>query len=91
MAPLALPGIEFMERARALWKELGLPNLTVKSPWHGYSLGDWTDTWDGFARNAVEGAWATNGDNTWARRHGGLEPETPVRTVETPAKPGVSA
>ncbi len=40
MAPLALPGRAFMERGQALWKDLGLPKLTVRSPWHGYSLGD---------------------------------------------------
>jgi UbiD family decarboxylase len=82
MPPLALPGREFMERAQTLWHELGLPTLTIRPPWHGYSLGDWTETWDQFARNAVAGAWAKNGDNTWARRRGGLTPETPVRTVE---------
>jgi len=90
MAPLALPGRAFMERAQALWKELGLPDLTIRSPWHGYSLGDWSDSWEVFARNAIDGAWAKNGDNTWARRRGGLKPETPVRTVETPAKSGVT-
>ncbi len=83
MPPLALPGREFMERARTLWKELGLPPLAIRSPWHGYSLGDWTDAWEQFAGKAVAGAWAENGDNSWARRRGGLTPETPVRTVET--------
>jgi len=86
MAPLALPGREFMERAQALWQELGLPALSVRPPWYGYSLGDWTEAWDQFARNAVAGAWAKNGENTWARRRGGLTPETPVRSVETQAK-----
>jgi 4-hydroxy-3-polyprenylbenzoate decarboxylase len=87
MPPLALPGREFMERAQMLWTELGLPALTIRPPWHGYSLGDWTEAWDQFARNAVAGAWAKNGENTWARRRGGLTPETPVRTVEISAKP----
>jgi 4-hydroxy-3-polyprenylbenzoate decarboxylase len=82
MAPLALPGREFMERAQSLWKELGLPAITPHSPWHGYSLGDWNDSWEQFARNAVGGAWEKNGDETWMRRRGGLKPETPVRTVE---------
>jgi UbiD family decarboxylase len=82
MARLALPGREFMERAQTLWKELGLPKLTVRAPWHGYSLGDWTDTWEAAAHNAVAGAWAKNGANTWERRRCGLTPETPARTVE---------
>jgi 3-polyprenyl-4-hydroxybenzoate decarboxylase len=70
MPPLALPGREFMERAQTLWKELGLPALAVRPPWHGYSLGDWTETWKQFARNAVAGTSAKNGENTWARRRG---------------------
>ncbi len=86
MAPLALPGREYMERAQALWRELGLPALTPRSPWHGYSLGDWNDIWQEFARNAVTGDWAKNGENTWRRRRGGLTPETPARRVETAKK-----
>ncbi len=82
MPPLALPGREFMERAQTLWKELGLPPITAHAPWHGYSLGDWNSGWERFARNAVEGAWTKNGEDTWARRRGRLTPETPVRTVE---------
>jgi UbiD family decarboxylase len=88
MPPLALPAREYMERARALWKELGLPALTMRSPWHGYSLGDWNENWELFARNAVAGEWEKNGLNTVARRRGGLTPETPVRKVEGGAKPG---
>ncbi|WP_213992437.1 UbiD family decarboxylase [Sodalis sp. dw_96] len=86
MAPLALPGREYMERAQALWRELNLPALTPRSPWYGYSLGDWNDIWQGFARNAVAGEWAKNGENTWQRRRGGLTPETPARLVETDKK-----
>ncbi len=82
MPPLALPASEYMERAQAIWKELGLPPLTVRPPWHGYSLGDWSDAWELFARNAVAGKWAENGANTVTRRRAGLTPETPVRNVE---------
>jgi 4-hydroxy-3-polyprenylbenzoate decarboxylase len=32
-----------MERARQLWKELDLPPLKPKSPWHGYELGHWPE------------------------------------------------
>ena len=76
-----------MEQARAIWKELDLPALTVRPPWHGYSLGDWNEAWEAFARNAVAGAWDKNGENTFARRRGGITPETPVRTIEGAAKP----
>ena len=82
MPPLALPAREFMERAQTIWKELGLPALMIRPPWHGYSLGDWNATWDLFARNAVAGEWEKNGTNTVTRRRGGLTPETPVRNVE---------
>ena len=42
--------------------------------------------WDGYARRAVEGAWETTGAETFARRRGGLTPETPVRDVEDRTK-----
>ncbi len=80
--PLALPAKQFMAHARALWEELGLPALTPASPWHGYSLGDWSETWDRYAERAVAGEWAQTGQETLARRRGGLIPETPVRDVE---------
>jgi len=85
MAPLALPTREHMEHARVIWEELGLPALNVKSPWHGYTLGDWTDTWERFAQRTVRGEWEENGIETLARSRGGLEPETPVGKVEKPA------
>src|SRR5438477_37134 len=84
--PLALPAREFMERARGIWQELGLPTLSPRPPWHGYSLGDWADDWETFAQRAVKGEWAQSGLETFARRRGGVTPETPVREVETPKK-----
>ena len=80
--PLALPGREFMENARAIWDELGLPPITPQPPWHGYSLGDWDERYDVYARRAVEGHWEESGAETIKRRRGGLIPETPVRDVE---------
>ena len=80
--PLALPGREFMERARALWQELELPALAPQPPWHGYLLGDWSSSWDVYAQRAVAGQWQQSGEETFARRRGGLIPETPVRDVE---------
>jgi UbiD family decarboxylase len=84
MAPLALPTREYMEGALAIWEELGLPAITVKPPWHGYTLGDWTDAWERFARRAAQGEWEQNGLETLARQRGGLAPETPVGKVEKP-------
>jgi 4-hydroxy-3-polyprenylbenzoate decarboxylase len=80
--PLALPKREFMERARKIWDELGLPALKPQSPWHGYSLGDWDAMWDVYASRAVAGEWEETGKETLARRRGGLTPETPVRSVK---------
>ncbi len=89
-SPLALPAKPFMENARNLWEELGLHPLSVRAPWHGYDLGDWSDDWQAFADAATRGEWAANGANTYARRRGGLKPETPVRKVEgkVDGKPG---
>src|SRR6266478_4530855 len=84
--PLALPAREFMERARTIWQELGLPALTPQSPWHGYSLGEWSASWDVYAQRAVAGKWQQSGDETFARRRAGLIPETPVREVEEQEK-----
>jgi 3-polyprenyl-4-hydroxybenzoate decarboxylase len=80
--PLALPKREFMERARAIWDELKLPALTPQSPWHGYSLGDWDAVWDTYAARAVTGKWEESGRETFAKRRGGLTPETPVKSVK---------
>ena len=82
MAPLALPAREYMEAARSIWDELGLPVLEPKAPWYGYTMGDWSDTWERFAQNAANGLWVENGEQTYERRRSGVKPETPVRQVE---------
>jgi 4-hydroxy-3-polyprenylbenzoate decarboxylase len=86
MPPLALPKREYMEHARTIWNELGLPAITPQSPWHGYSLGDWDERYDVYARRAVDGQWAQSGAETFKRRQGGVIPETPARNVETTKK-----
>ena len=90
MPPLALPAREYMEGARRIWQELGLPALTVRVPWHGYTLGHWTESWASFARRAVAGDWEMNGEETARRQRGNVEPETPVWLVEggKPKEPG---
>jgi 4-hydroxy-3-polyprenylbenzoate decarboxylase len=40
---------------------LGLPPLNPESPWHGYSLGDWTEEWDRLAERAAAGDYLENG------------------------------
>jgi UbiD family decarboxylase len=80
--PLSLPKREFMERARTIWQELGLPPITPRQPWHGYSLGDWDAAWDTYAERAVAGKWEETGKETFAQRRGGLKPETPIKSVK---------
>jgi 4-hydroxy-3-polyprenylbenzoate decarboxylase len=41
--PTSLPKKEFMERAKQIWEEEGLPPLTPKVPWFGQALGYWTE------------------------------------------------
>jgi 4-hydroxy-3-polyprenylbenzoate decarboxylase len=82
MAPLALPGKAYMEHARSLWEELKLPALSPKGPWHGYTLGDWTQTWERFAQRTIVGEWEANGLETINRRRDDLSPETPTAKHE---------
>jgi 4-hydroxy-3-polyprenylbenzoate decarboxylase len=83
MPPLALPTKPYMEHARGLWEELGLPALNAQSPWHGYTLDDWTDTWETYARRTTAGDWEETGRETLKRQQRGLLPETPVRPGPT--------
>lgn len=81
MPPLALPKREYMERAKELWDELGLPPLNPESPWHGYSLGDWTEEWDNLAERAAAGDYLGNGKRSAQRRRSNIKPNTHVRAV----------
>ena len=58
-----------------------LPPLTPEIPWHGYSLGDWTDEWDRLAERAVAGDYIENGERSAKMRRSGIKPNTPVRDV----------
>ena len=60
--PVSLPKREYMERAREIWEELGLPKLTPENPWFGYSLGQWTDELEEEARLAVMGRYYETGE-----------------------------
>lgn len=79
MPPLALPTREYMERARALWEEIGLPPLRPQPPWFGYSLGDWSPAWDAAAKRAAEGDYLVNGEISRGQQAKGLKPETKFR------------
>ena len=60
--PVALPAREYMEHARGIWEELGLPKLEPRPPWHGYSLGLWSEEAVTQANNATAGDHALNGE-----------------------------
>jgi 4-hydroxy-3-polyprenylbenzoate decarboxylase len=79
LPPLALPKKEYMERARKIWEELGLPALRPQPPWHGYSLGDWLPQWDEAAQRAVQGRYIENGQISERQRKKGVKPETKFR------------
>lgn len=66
--PVSLPKQEYMERARKIWEELGLPALSPKPPWYGYSLGDWDEELEEEARLAVKGEYLRNGEKLKGRR-----------------------
>ena len=53
--PIALPKEEYMRNALKIWKEAGLPKLTPKKPWYGYSLGYWPKEYENEAKLAIEG------------------------------------
>jgi len=80
LPPLALPKREYMERAKQVWEELGLPKLRPQSPWFGSTLGgDWLPQWDEAAQRAVEGRYLENGRISEKLRRKGLKPETRFR------------
>jgi 4-hydroxy-3-polyprenylbenzoate decarboxylase len=66
--PISLPKREYMEHARELWEELGLPKLNPKMPWFGYSLGQWDEELDEEAALAVQGRHYETGEKLKSRR-----------------------
>ncbi|HKA32699.1 MAG TPA: UbiD family decarboxylase [Candidatus Binatia bacterium] len=66
--PVSLPKKEYMENARKIWEELGLPRLSPKNPWYGYPLGDWDDDLEEEARLAVKGDYLINGEKLKGQR-----------------------
>ena len=62
LPPVALPKQEYMEKARSIWEELGLPKLTPRNPWHGYSLGYWPEEDSLQAQRATLGQYYLNAE-----------------------------
>jgi len=66
--PVALPNKNYMEKAKALWEEIGLPKLTPRVPWWGYELGHWTDEEREEADLALRGDYYKTGEKLAAQR-----------------------
>lgn len=66
--PVSLPRKEFMERSKAIWEELGLPQLKPRMPWYGYSLGAWTQEDEEEAELALKGEHFVTGEKARGRR-----------------------
>ena len=82
MPPIALPKKQYMESAKNLWENLNLPPLSPETPWHGYSLGDWTDDWEKAAERAAMGKYKENGFISKTLRRNDVKPNTSIREVE---------
>jgi 4-hydroxy-3-polyprenylbenzoate decarboxylase len=59
--PTSLPARPYMEEARRLWDELGLPGLSIGGPWYGTDYGGWTDENRAEAELAVQGRYLETG------------------------------
>jgi hypothetical protein len=76
--PISLPTKPYMEKARGIWEELGLPALNPQTPWHGYSLGDWTEDFQVQADRAVKGDYWTTGDIIAQQRRNDVQMNTEI-------------
>jgi 4-hydroxy-3-polyprenylbenzoate decarboxylase len=79
--PISLPKREYMERAKAIWEELGLPKLKPEAPWYGYSLGEWPDELARAADLAVKGDYFETGKLLAARKRKDVGMNTEVRDL----------
>jgi 4-hydroxy-3-polyprenylbenzoate decarboxylase len=85
--PISLPKREFMEKAKLIWEELGLPKLKPEQPWFGYSLGEWSEEFDAAAQAATRGDYLDNAKALEKRRRKDVAMNTEVRRVKERAKP----
>ncbi len=80
--PISLPKREYMEHARKIWEELGLPELKPQAPWFGISLGEWEENFDVMAKRAVESDYWVTGDIIAQHRRNDLTMNTEVRRLK---------
>jgi UbiD family decarboxylase len=79
--PISLPKREYMERAKLIWEELGLPKLKPEAPWYGYSLGEWPDELERAAELAVKGDYFETGKLLAERKRKDVGMNTEVRDL----------
>jgi 4-hydroxy-3-polyprenylbenzoate decarboxylase len=84
--PISLPKRDYMERAKVLWDELGLPPLKPESPWFGYSLGEWPPELEQAAERATRGDYFASGEGQKMRRRKDVRMNTEVRHVKERAR-----
>jgi len=66
--PVSLPAKPYMERAKQIWEELGLPVLKPEMPWYGYSLGQWPEEFQAEAERAAKGEYWKTGEELVKKR-----------------------
>jgi len=80
--PISLPKREFMENAKKIWEEIGLPELKPQEPWFGYSLGEWGPDFDEAAEMATNSEYWAYGERIAQRRRSDVAMNTEVRDVD---------
>ncbi len=80
--PISLPKREYMEAARKIWEELGLPRLKPERPWFGYDLGEWTAQLEEQAQRAVRGDYWETGRWCAEHRRSDVAMNTELRTLD---------
>ena len=66
--PISLPAKQYMEGAKAIWEELGLPPLKPEMPWYGYPLGQWPAEFQAEADRAVKSEYWKTGEELVQKR-----------------------
>ena len=80
--PISLPKREYMENAKRIWEELGLPPLKPQAPWFGISLGEWQEEFDVMADRAVKSDYWVTGDIIAQQRRNDVAMNTEMRRVK---------
>ncbi len=80
--PISLPKRVYMENAKAIWEEMGLPKLRPEPPWFGYDLGEWNDHLERQAQLAVKSEYWQTGEWCRQRKRSDVPMNTEMRTLD---------